>query len=449
MADRSELVSDSTEVEWNSLPDIPAGSPVEVLRAGGFRIRGTLVPSSSSTGAPVAQIKLPSGYNIRVRIQASDRLFLRASSPPPIRPLLPSEPMPVRPQVKTGWVGLLSTGGTIASRVDYGTGGVRPVKEEAEIMRFYPNLERDGPVRVLPVLDRLSEEIVPADWVHLAGRVAACFEAGACGVVVAHGTDTLAYTAAALSFALSNLPGPVVLVGAQRSPDRPSSDGYPNLLAATRLARQADLREVVVVMHSGLSDSDFAIHRGPRVRKMHTSRRDAFRSRNGPPLGILHEEKVEWLGTRRSSSSGPICVDARIDPRGTLLWVFPGLSADRAEAFVKGSEGVIVAGTGLGHIATPHLPWIRRAITSGVFIGMTSQCLEGTVDPYVYSTGRMLLDSGVTYLGDMLPEVAYAKLLFAMGRSGGPEAVAELMSRDWAGEFTDRRQVEEQREGRS
>ncbi|MHB8351428.1 MAG: Glu-tRNA(Gln) amidotransferase subunit GatD [Thermoplasmata archaeon] len=442
MTEQQDSGEDSWEVAWKSLQTVPPGSEVELLRAGGFRIRGTLVPAHVFPNDDYVQIKLTSGYNIGVRLQNSDRFFLRAPPSPPLGPHPPPEPSRARPAANAGWVGLLSTGGTIASRVDYRTGGVRPVREEAEILRFYPNLDRDGPVRVLPVLDRLSEEIVPEDWVHLAQRVAESFGAGARGVVVAHGTDTLAYTAAALSFALTDLPGPVVMVGAQRSPDRPSSDGYPNLLAATSLARQTELGEVVVVMHSGLSDTDFAIHRGPRVRKMHTSRRDAFRSRNGPPLGFLHEATLEWIGTPRPSGSGPVHVDGRMDPRGCLLWVYPGLSAARAEAFVEGNIGIILAGTGLGHTASTHLAWIRRSTAAGVFVGMTSQCLEGAVDPYVYSTGRMLLDAGVTYLGDMLPEVAYTKLLFALGRSERPDGVSELMTRNWAGEFSDRREVE-------
>ncbi|MGI0150753.1 MAG: Glu-tRNA(Gln) amidotransferase subunit GatD, partial [Thermoplasmata archaeon] len=340
-----------------------------------------------------------------------------------------------------GWIAVLSTGGTIASRVDYRTGGVRPVREEAEILAFYPDLDRDGPVRVVSVLDRLSEEITPTDWILLAHRVAETFGAGASGVVVAHGTDTLAYTAAALSFALPRLPGPVVLVGAQRSPDRPSSDGPSNLLAAVRLARSGDLGEVVVVMHSGLSDTEFAIHRGSRVRKMHTSRRDAFRTRNGPPLGTISDGTISWNSSPRPPSTGPPVLDDRFDPRGGLLWLYPGLEPERAEGFVRGHRGVVLSGTGLGHASLVHLPWIRRAVTDGTFVGMSSQCLEGAVDPFVYATGRELVRAGVTYLGDMLAEVAYAKLLFALGRARGPGEVAEEMLRDWSGELSDRRPV--------
>ena len=432
------------EATWATLRSIPRGSEVEILREEGIRLLGTLVLTTESPDRRMVQIKLPSGYNLGIRWRDSDRL-LAHSPPPPARgnAPVPGHPPPASgaPSGTSGWIGILSTGGTIASRVDYRTGGVRPVQEEGEMLQFYPDLDRDGPVRVIPVLDRLSEEIVPTDWIDLARRVADCFRGGARGVVVTHGTDTMAYTAAALAFTLSDLPGPVVLVGAQRSPDRPSSDGYPNLLAAVRLARRTDLGEVVVVMHSGLSDQEFAIHRAARVRKMHTSRRDAFRSRNGPPLGILSEETVAWSVRPTAPGPGPVRIDDRIDPRGCLLWVYPGLPADRARALAEGCRGIIVAGTGLGHTASTHLPWIRNAIRDGAFVGMTSQCLEGAVDPFVYATGRMLLDAGVAYLGDMLPEVAYTKLLLALGRSGRADDVAAAMLRDWSGEVAHRRQV--------
>ncbi|MCI4317626.1 MAG: Glu-tRNA(Gln) amidotransferase subunit GatD, partial [Thermoplasmata archaeon] len=319
------------------------------------------------------------------------------------------------------WVGLLTTGGTIASRIDYRTGGVRPVKDEGEILAFYPDLGREGPVRIVPVFDRLSEEITPADWEVLAARVAEVFGEGAQGVVVAHGTDTLAYSAAALSFLLEDLPGPVVLVGAQRSPDRPSSDGPSNLAAAVRLARHPALAEVVVLMHAGLSDDRFAIHRGTRVRKMHSSRRDAFRSMNGPALGLLDGDNLSFAEALRDRSAGPARVAGRLDQNGGLLWFYPGLRPERAADFAKDLKGVVLAGTGLGHVSSVHLPWVREAVQRGVVVVMTTQCLEGTADPYVYATGRELLRAGVLYARDLLPETAYAKLLWVLCRSTSPE----------------------------
>ncbi|HEV2316925.1 MAG TPA: Glu-tRNA(Gln) amidotransferase subunit GatD [Thermoplasmata archaeon] len=428
---------------WETLRTLAAGAEIGLTKKDGTHVRGTLVPSHELSGERVVQIKLASGYNVGVRVAIDDRVevFNNPPTPPAAHPG-EERSRAQEASAPPDAVALLTTGGTIASRVDYRTGGVRPVKDESEILRFYPDLARDGPVRVIPVFDRLSEEIVPADWLELADRVAESFREGARGVVVAHGTDTLAHTASALSFALPRLPGPVVVVGAQRSPDRPSSDGHSNLLAAAQVARFSDLGEVVVVMHEGLSDDSFAIHRATRVRKMHSSRRDAFQSRGSPPLGTVTGGQVRLTSPVRGRQPGSVAVDRRIDLNGGLLWVYPGLTPDRALRFVEGLRGVVLAGTGLGHVSTAHLPWIRRAVADGKFVGMTTQCLAGSSDPYVYSTGRELLRSGVTYLGDLLPETGYVKLLFALGRSTTPDGVAREMRADWAGETEPRRMVE-------
>ncbi len=335
-------------------------------------------------------------------------------------------------------IALLTTGGTIASRIDYETGGVRPVRGENEILDFYPDLRSQGAVRVIPVFDRLSENISPHDWSILAERVALTFREGARGIVIAHGTDTLGFTSAALSFLLPELPGPVVLVGAQRSPDRPSSDGASNLQAAARVARDRRIGEVVVVMHAGLSDDRFAIHRGTQVRKMHSSRRDAFRSRNAPPLGMVDPTEIRLDARVRPPSPNGARFDGPLDLSGRLLWYYPGLNPKLAEGFAQGARGIVLAGTGLGHVASIHLDWIRRAVDAGVVVAMTTQCLEGISDPFVYSTGRELHRAGVLFLDDLIPETAYVKLLWALGHASSPDDVRSLLRSDRVGEFVAR-----------
>jgi glutamyl-tRNA(Gln) amidotransferase subunit D len=421
---------------WEILRSLPMGRRVEITEPDGRVWRGTVVPRHDLSGERIQPLKLESGYNVGVRVEPGAtvrvledaRAVTATAGPPATAP-------PVSPTGPATEVVLLTTGGTIASRVDYETGGVRPVRDEREILSFYPDLEKGGPVRIVPVLDRLSEDMTPGDWILLADRVVAAFRDGAKGVAIAHGTDTLAITSAALSFLLADLPGPVVLVGAQRSPDRPSSDGPSNLAAAVRVAREGGFGEVVVVMHEGLSDGRYAIHRGTRVRKMHASRRDAFQSRNAPPLGHVTPEGVHWNERPRAASAGMARLDAPIDERGGLLWFYPGLSPERAAAFVHGLRGVVLAGTGLGHVSTAHLPWIRAATARGVVVAMATQCLEGNVDPFVYATGRELQRAGVLYLGDLLPETAYAKLLWALGHGPDAAAVQALLLADVAGEF--------------
>ncbi len=434
------MASRGSDDPWDRLRELPLGQKVEITDERGVRWSGTVIPPHELSGDRILTLKLSSGYNVGVRVGPATTYRLHEGAPP--RAPARSSPSPSDRRA-AGGVELLTTGGTIASRVDYETGGVRPVGDEAEILAFYPELAHAGSVRITPVLDRLSENLTPADWSRLAEKVVEAFGRGATGVVIAHGTDTLGFTAAGLSFLLADLPGPVVLVGAQRSPDRPSSDGPSNLRAAVEVARDRRLGEVVVVMHAGLSDDRFAIHRGTWVRKMHSSRRDAFRSRNGPPLGTFDGRSVELGPSVRPPAAGPARVEGPLDPSAGLLWSYPGLSAERAATFVDGLRGVVLAGTGLGHVAHDHLGWIRSATDRGVVVAMTTQCLEGTVDPYVYATGRELLRSGVTFLDDLLPETAYAKLLWALGRGRDPAEVRTLLLRDRAGEFRRRRGLED------
>jgi glutamyl-tRNA(Gln) amidotransferase subunit D len=420
---------------WEVLRALPMGQRVEIIGGPGETWTGAIVPRSETTGDRIVPLKLDSGYNVGIRIRPDFRVRRLETARVPAA--LPADRARVAavPARDDRTVTLLTSGGTIASRVDYETGGVRPVKEESELLAFYPDLASSGSVRVVPVMDRLSEDILPDDWVKLADKVVDAFREGSRGVVLAHGTDTLGFTAAALSFLLADLPGPVVLVGAQRSPDRPSSDGASNLAAAVRVAREGNFGEVVVVMHAGLSDGRFSIHRGTWVRKMHSSRRDAFESRNAPPLGYVDGSEIRWDVAPRPPAEGPARVDGPISKRGALLWSFPGLDPERAEAFARDLGGVVIAGTGLGHVSSAHLDWIRKAVAGGQVVAMTTQCLAGNADPFVYATGRELQRAGVVYLGDLLPETAYAKLLWALGHASEPRAVEALLLSDVAGEF--------------
>ncbi len=436
------MAKESGNDPWDAVRALPMGQTIEIVDGAGHRWHGTVVRRHELSGDRILPLKLANGYNVGVRIDPGTTYRLSPRAPSDDLPAPPSVPRSERAgRTAANAVALLTTGGTIASRIDYETGGVAPVSSEEEILSFYPDLATEGPVRVVRVLDRLSENIVPEDWVVLAEAIRSTFGTPLHGIVVAHGTDTMGFTAAALSFLFPRLPGPVVLVGAQRSPDRPSSDGRSNLAAAVRLARTGAFGEVVVLMHAGPSDDRFAIHRGTRVRKMHSTRRDAFLSPNTGPLGTIDGETVRWNETPRSPTPGPVTIDGPIDPAGALLWFYPGLSPRAAEEFVRDRRGVILAGTGLGHVGELHLDWIERAVRRGCVVAMTTQCLGGEVDPFVYATGRELVRRGVVFLGDMLPETAYAKLLWALGHDADPAAVARRLVTPVAGEMGDRRRA--------
>src|SRR5688572_16800452 len=285
----------------------------------GTAFEGLLMPRHAFSGADIVTLKLPSGYNVGLLATGARVEVLEASKPRPVPAVALSED-PSKPTIA-----FLGTGGTIASFVDYRTGGVSPATRPEELAAAAPELSRFCNVRAEVVFNMFSEDMQPEHWTRIAERVAWHLNNGARGVVVPHGTDTLHYTAAALAFCLKDLKGPVVLVGSQRSSDRPSSDAAQNLLAAARVAATTDLGEVVVVMHASTEDTRCAVHRGVRVRKLHTSRRDAFQSVNVPPLGSVEGEAVTLAQPYRKAGKGPTRSDATWDERVSMIVSYPGL----------------------------------------------------------------------------------------------------------------------------
>jgi glutamyl-tRNA(Gln) amidotransferase subunit D len=434
---------------YERLIGLPLGTHVEIRSPGGTHWRGWLLPPDALSSPRTVRLKLASGYNLGVLVDPSAEVTVIPGppwgEPSHPHPDTPGEPLSPAPTIElaANTVAILTTGGTIASRVDYTSGGVHPVHGLENIAQLYPGIKEGGPLVVRPVAEILSEDMSPAVWETLARDVEWAFSSGVRGVVVSHGTDTLAYTASALSFVLRDLPGPVVLVGAQRSIDRPSSDGVENMVAAVRAAREADLAEVVVAMHAGPSDGTIAIHRGTRVRKMHSTRRDAFRTLNGDPIGHVDPSGVRLERDHTKRAPRTLRIAGGFRERAALVWFRPGLTPEQAEQEIGQAEGVVLAGTGLGHVARSHLEWVRRASERGVVIAMTTQCLEGEVDPFVYSRGRELLQAGVAFLGDCSPETAYVKMLWALHGSPGPVEVRRRLLQSLAGEFGDRRSLPE------
>jgi glutamyl-tRNA(Gln) amidotransferase subunit D len=260
---------------------------------------------------------------------------------------------------------------------------------------------------------------------------------GAKGVIVTHGTDTMAYSAAALSFMIDT-PVPVVFVGSQRSADRPSSDNTMNAVCAAATAT-SELGEVAVVMHSSMNDDCCTIHRGTRVRKMHTSRRDAFRSIGTAPIGSVAypSRKVTLAKGAVRRGTRALALHDRLDPRCALVQFYPGMTPDLLEAY-KGYHGLVIAGTGLGHTSTALIPQLKHLADSGILIVMTSQCMHGRVCDRVYDTGRDLLAAGIIEGGDMLPEVALVKLMWVLGNEKDRKRAEAIMQDDLKGECTRR-----------
>jgi len=415
------------------------GDIVKVVKDG-ETYEGTLIPRAEYGDDKHILIKLGTGYNIGLRVSPTIAVTVIGHG------AKPSFIRPPPPEQKEGLpkVAVISTGGTIASKVDYRTGAVEPALTAEDLYSIIPELSEIARIDAHVLFGEFSENLTPKHWKETALTVANHIKSGAEGVVVCHGTDTMGYTAAALSFALQELPVPVVLVGSQRSSDRPSSDAATNLMGATTTAAKAPFAEVVLAMHEKSSDEFMVIHRGTKVRKCHTSRRDTFKSINSPPLARLNfnNQQFEILVedySKRKAGDGPL-VRPDFEEKVGLIKFHPGMNPEIIDWFnEKRYLGLILEGTGLGHVSRYCYEPIKRAIKNGIVIGMTSQCLWGRVDMAVYYTGRDLLSFGVIPLEDMLPETALIKMMWAFGQTKDPTEVKKIMAKNIAHEVSMRR----------
>jgi len=367
-----------------------AGDTV-VVQAKAGRYEGVVMPHHGFSGEDILTVKLSTGYNVGIEVREIDSIEVTAKRTPSTVQRTTRPPSKDRPTLA-----VLGTGGTIASYVDYRTGAVHPAVTAEELT------------------------------------------GGAAGVVIPHGTDTLHFTTAALSFMLRDLTGPVVVVAAQRSSDRPSSDAALNLIGAARVGI-TNLGEVVAVMHGETSDTYATIHRGTKVRKMHSSRRDAFRSLNASPLGRVQPDgRVELSDHALPRAAGPTKVDDALDPRVGLTYFHPGQRPSDLEAILHGLHGLVIAGTGLGHVSHDLIPVIQKATKDGIIVVMTTQTLQGRVNLHVYDTGRDLLKAGAIGAEDMTPETALVKLMWVLGHTREPSEVARALIANVAGEINPR-----------
>lgn len=390
---------------------------------GGTALTGTYIAERNG----MAVVKLDNGYNIGASPKKIELVERPAPQPPAGAGVVVQNPD--LPELS-----IISTGGTIASRVDYRTGAVTSQFSASDILRAIPELGDIARYRDRQIASILSENMRPAIWQELARTIYDEIRHGASGVIVTHGTDTMAYSAAAVRFMLKT-PVPVVFVGSQRSADRPSSDNAMNTLCSAAVAA-GDLGEVAVVMHATTNDDRCAVHRATRVRKMHTSRRDAFRSMDMAPLGYVDYPSLSVTlsdeAVRRGTEE-PRLHDA-LEERCGLLHFYPGMPPRVLDAF-EGYAGLVLSGTGLGHVSTEWIPRLRDMIDGGMTVVMTSQCLHGRVCDRVYNTGRDLLSIGVIEGEDMLPEAALVKLMWVLGNESDPERAGILMQTDLAGEI--------------
>ncbi len=410
-------------------------SDVEIETSKGLFI-GLILPRSTTEDADHIVIKMRSGYNTGIHadhITKITEIGFREG-----KYQIPEKEFPY--DKKKHNVTLLGTGGTIASRLDYKTGAVIPAFSPGELYGAVPELADICNLTTKKLFGVFSENMGPAQYKELALEIGRQIEAGTRGIVIGHGTDTMHHTASILSYMVQNSPIPIVLVGSQRSSDRPSSDAARNLIHATFTAARSDIAEVMVCMFGPTSDDYGLLHMGTRVRKMHSSYRSTFRTIGDVPIAMVWPDRFVKLREHRlRRRDKKVTIIPSYEERVTILYYYPAMNPDVVDALVdKGYKGIVIAGTGLGHVNAALNDSLRRAIEKGVAIVMTVQTLWGYVHMNVYDTGRYLLELGIIPCENMLPEAAYMKLCWVLGQTTDLTKVREMMLTPIAGELTER-----------
>ncbi|MDE1726130.1 MAG: Glu-tRNA(Gln) amidotransferase subunit GatD [Thaumarchaeota archaeon] len=393
---------------------------------------GILMPRYEYSDDDHIVLKLKNGYNIGLQIEKI--IQIEIESHPSVKKENTTQPQtdPKLPKIL-----LISTGGTIASRIDYRTGGVSPALTAAELNASVPEISKIANIDTEVLFSEYSENLLPEHWRKIAEKLNSYSRSEYKGIIVAHGTDTMQYTAAALSFSLSGFPKPVALVGSQRSSDRPSSDASLNLISAARFLVETNTNGIFVVMHNSISDDEIACHWGTRVRKNHTSKRNAFQTIGGSPVFIVKKDTIE-KNPLFCPSEKPYNPKINFDSQVMLMKYYPGFDPKLVDhAINSGYKAIIFEGTGLGHVGKVMYESILRAKRKGLFIGMTSQCIDGIVRMTVYDSGRDLLNLGVIPLGNMIPETALVKAMWALGNTKDINEMEKIMQENIALEISD------------
>ena len=411
-------------------------SDVEITTSRGT-YTGIILPRSETADPHHIVIKLRSGYNIGLLAKSIESVKISGRKEAHYK--IPEKQFPydpAKPNVK-----LLGTGGTIASRLDYRTGAVIPAFSPGELYGSVPELADICNLETEKLFGVFSENMGPEQYIATAKAIGREIEKGVHGIVVGHGTDTMHHTSAALSFMVQDSPVPIVMVGSQRSSDRPSSDAALNLMHSVKTAAESDIAEVLVCMFGPTSDMYGLLHRGTRVRKMHSSYRSTFRTIGDIPIAMVSREKITPLrhDYKPRRSDRHVKINTAFEELVSIVYYYPNMKPDILDSLAdNGYRGIVIAGTGLGHVNKPLYPALKRCQEKGIAVYMTVQTLWGYVQMYVYDTGRDMMELGVIPAANMLPEVAYIKLAWALGQTEDLEEVRRIMLTPIAGETTER-----------
>ncbi|HLC52255.1 MAG TPA: Glu-tRNA(Gln) amidotransferase subunit GatD [Candidatus Nanoarchaeia archaeon] len=379
-------------------------------------VEGILMPSPDDSKII---LKLANGYNVgyekkdvKLEILEKSKSITKKAYHLPVKKNLPT-------------IAILHTGGTIASRVDYETGGVKASFTSEDFLEMFPEINEIANVRTNHIANMMSEDMRFSHYRLIAKAIVDEIKAGVKGIIVGHGTDTIAITSAALSFMFENLPIPVILVGSQRSSDRGSTDAAMNLICAAEFIAKTDFTGVAVCLHGTSDDKVCHILPATKTRKLHTSRRDAFKAVNSGPLAEINYEtkKIIFLQNyqKREDVKGELKLKDNLEDKVAVVRVYPNMGPVIIDALTeKKYQGIILEATGIGQAPTnieenlPNYKALQRFIEQGGVIVLTSQCIFGRVHPDIYTNCRRLREIGIIFGEDMLTETAHIKLAWLL-----------------------------------
>lgn len=417
-------------LEFLKTNQISVGDSVKILAD--ITYSGIIMPRYEHSDDKHIVLKLRSGYNIGLEIEKIEKIEKIKSAEKIVQQDEKLEKVVGLPKIL-----LLSTGGTIASKIDYRTGAVTPVLTAEELNSSVPELAEIANIDAEVLLSEYSENIMPEHWLQIAEKINEYSKSDYSGIIIAHGTDTMHYTSSFLSFALAGFPIPIVLVGSQRSSDRASSDAALNLIGATKFITESNTKGVYIVMHQDENDDTIACHIGTRVRKNHTSKRGAFKTIGNNPAFIIAENQIQKNISEDFFKISEFRPRIKLDTRVALVKYHPGYDPKLLDKIIEmGYKGIIFEGTGLGHIGNTMYESVKKANEKGIFLGMTSQCIDGRIRMTVYESGRDLLDLGIIPLENMIPEVALVKAMWVMGNFQNKEEIKKIMLENISSEFS-------------
>ncbi|MBS3175616.1 Glu-tRNA(Gln) amidotransferase subunit GatD [Candidatus Woesearchaeota archaeon] len=401
-----------------------------------------------SPNKDVIVLKLSNGYNIGIlesnikKKETVKKAVQEEKVSTPQKPRIINHLLPK--------IAILTTGGTIASKIDYETGAVSADITAEEFIGHYPLLTEFCNPEARMIAQMMSESFRFAHYNLFAQEILKEIKKGAKGIILAQGTDTLHYTSAALSFMFENLPVPIVIVGSQRSSDRPSTDAYLNLMNAAYFIAHTDFKGVAVCMHENTDDENCIIMHGCKVRKMHTSRRDAFRPINIPPLAQVNfiKKEIKYLYPYQKEVNGELTIKPfKPEIKVGIVKTHTNMWPEQFEPYLH-FDGVVFEGTGIGQLPNTVFDEhgkineknreVIKKIAQKTVAVWAPQTIYGRTDMNVYSEGRINIEDGIVgNYHDMTPETAFIKLAWLLSNYT-KEETKKLFAVNLRGEISDR-----------